>query len=577
MSRLQQSRRNQIQQLAVILFYCWQGGTPWVPNTLIAQDKTSSGDVQAAAVIDSHLKSVKPLEIAANRAWWDANISGSDEAFAAKVNAQNSLDKALGNKERFEQIKKLRDAGLNDPVLKRQFQLLYLIYLEKQVDSQLLEEMTSTANAIEKAFNVYRAVVDGQALADSQVREALSTSKDSLKRKQIWEASKGVGAVVEKDLKKLVSLRNKAAKSLGFKDFHDMSLRLNEQTQTDVLKLFDELDELTREPFARVKADIDQRLAKSYGIAVSELRPWHYHDPFFQEPPSAYDTNLDSAFEKANILAICGRFYSGIGLPIDDVLQRSDLYEKAGKSPHAFCTDIDREGDVRVLANIVPNQYWMTTMLHELGHSVYSSKNIPSSLPYLLRTDAHILATEGVAMMFERLASSSKWLAGMGVTVDDPAAYDATAKRMRKNKLLIFSRWCQVMFRFEMSMYSNPEQDLNQLWWSLVKKYQLQTSPEGRNAPDYGSKIHIVSAPAYYHNYMLGELFACQVHAAIAREVLGNSQPSAAVYFDDPKVGQFMKSRVFEHGRLHPWNSLTEKATGSSLSAQAFAAEFAAE
>ena len=76
----------------------------------------------------------------------------------------------------------------------------------------------------------------------------------------------------------------------------------------------------------------------------------------------------------------------GIGLPIDDVIARSDLYEKPGKSPHAFCTDIDREGDVRVLANIVPNEYWMGTMLHELGHSVYSSKNIPATLPYVLRT-----------------------------------------------------------------------------------------------------------------------------------------------------------------------------------------------
>ena len=60
------------------------------------------------------------------------------------------------------------------------------------------------------------------------------------------------------------------------------------------------------------------------------------------------------------------------------MLARSDLYEKTGKSPHAFCTDIDREGDVRVLANIVPNEYWMGTMLHELGHAVYSSKNIPA-------------------------------------------------------------------------------------------------------------------------------------------------------------------------------------------------------
>ena len=78
----------------------------------------------------------------------------------------------------------------------------------------------------------------------------------------------------------------------------------------------------------------------------------------------------------------------------------------------------------------------------------------------------------------------------------------------------------QVVLRFEKAMYEDPKQDLNKLWWDLVEKYQLIKRPEGRNAPDYASKIHIVSAPAYYHNYMMGQLFASQVHHAIAREVL---------------------------------------------------------
>ncbi|WP_289444786.1 hypothetical protein, partial [Klebsiella pneumoniae] len=94
---------------------------------------------------------------------------------------------------------------------------------------------------------------------------------------------------------------------------------------------------------------------------------WHYHDPFFQEPPNVFGTSLDAVFEKfekEEIARLCEMFYAAIRLPVNDVLQRSDLYERPGKSPHAFCTDIDRVGDVRVLANIVPNEYWMSTMLH---------------------------------------------------------------------------------------------------------------------------------------------------------------------------------------------------------------------
>src|SRR6185436_11592422 len=362
----------------------------------------------------------------------------------------------------------------------------------------------------------------------------LKESKDSKERQAVWESSKGVGKVVEANLKQLVFLRNEAARKLGFKNYHVMQLYLNEQDQAKVLQLFDELDELTRGPFATAKAEIDNKLSADFSVGVDELRPWHYHDPFFQESPAIFSTNLDQVFASADILKLCRKFYNGIGLPIDDVIERSDLYEKPGKSPHAFCTDINREGDVRVLANIVPNEYWMGTMLHELGHSVYSSKNIPASLPYVVRTDAHIMCTEGVAMMFERFSKDGEWLAAFNIPVADKAAYSAAGARMRRDRLLIFSRWAQVMFRFEKELYHDPSQNLNKLWWDLVEKYQLLKRPEGRNMPDYASKIHIVSAPAYYHNYMLGQLFACQLHAAISREVLKNNDPANAIYTRNP-------------------------------------------
>ena len=73
-----------------------------------------------------------------------------------------------------------------------------------------------------------------------------------------------------------------------------------------------------------------------------------------------------------------------------------------------------------MLGNIVPTEYWMGTMLHELGHSVYSSRNMPRSVPYALRTEAHILATEGVAMLFEKFSKDADWLRAMGVTSTTP-------------------------------------------------------------------------------------------------------------------------------------------------------------
>ena len=539
-------------------------------------DAKKPADPVAAArtFIKEYEANVRPLEITLGLAWWKANTSGKDEDFAAKVEAQNKYDEALSNREHFATLKSLKEAKLKDALLARQIDVLYRAYLEKQVDPELLKRINSKANEIEQAFNVYRAKSNDKEIADSEVRRILKESKDSKERQAVWESSKGVGAKVIDDLRQLVVLRNEAAQKLGFKNFHAMRLYLSEQDQQQVLKLFDELDALTREPFAKAKAEIDVKLAANCGIDVDELRPWHYQDPFFQEAPAVFDTSLDAVFAKADILAICRKFYAGINLPIEDVIARSDLYEKPGKSPHAFCTDINREGDVRVLANIVPNEYWMGTMLHELGHAVYSSKNIPQSVPYVLRSDAHILCTEGVAMMFERFSKSGEWLQAMGVSVPDPKAYTETGAKMRRNQLLIFSRWCQVMLRFEEKMYENPGQDLNALWWNLVEKYQLLKRPEGRNAPDFAAKIHVVSAPAYYHNYMMGQLFACQVHAAIAREVLKSKDVPNAFYTENPGVGKFMKERVFAPGAKLSWDELTKHATGENLNAKAFASEF---
>jgi len=536
---------------------------------------------QAKKFIAEHERKIRPLDIAAGQAWWNANVTGSDADFKKKEEAQNKIDEALADRDTFKKLKELKaakDKGLIDEVLTaRAIDVLYLLYLEKQVDPELLKQITSKANAVEQKFNVYRAKVDGKEMADSEVRKVLKTSDETARRKAVWEACKGVGADVAPTLKELVKLRNEMAKQLGFKNFHALYLYLNEQDGEELIKLFDDLDNLTREPFTKAKAEIDERLAAKYGIKTSELMPWHYHDPFFQESPAVFEANLDAPYAKADILKLCQEFYKGIGLPIDDVLARSDLREKKGKSPHAFCTDIDREGDVRVLANIVENEYWMGTMLHELGHAVYSSKNIPKELPYVLRGEAHILTTEGVAMQFERFSKSSAWLAKMGVKIDDPKAFDEAASKIQKNQLLIFSRWCQVMLRFEKSMYENPEQDLNKLWWDLVEKYQLLKRPTDRNAPDYASKIHIVSAPVYYHNYQMGQLFASQVHHAIAKEVYNGADPSKVLYIGDPKVGEFMKKKVFEPGRTLNWKDLTKHATGAPLSPAAFADDFKAK
>ncbi|MBW2454504.1 MAG: M2 family metallopeptidase, partial [Deltaproteobacteria bacterium] len=524
----------------------------------------------AAAFVEAEVAQYQPLVVAAHRAWWEASTTGTDEAFARQTEAEDAVDRFLADSKRFEQVKAYRDdATVTDPMVKRQLEVLYREMLGKQVAPELLGKITTLRAAVTKTFNTYRGTIDGKEVTQNDIKKVLRTSIDGKQLHAAWEAQKGVGALVAPKLAELARLRNQVAKQLGFRDYYALRIAENEQDEDMVLRLFDELDELTRDHFTKHKALVDERLAKRLGIPQSELMPWHYQNPFFQDPPAVFDLGLDEAYQGQDPLKLCRDFYSSIGLETADILARSDLYEKKGKSPHAFCANIDREGDVRVLANVRPGLDWQATMIHELGHAVYE-KNVDPKLPWLLRTRTHAITTEGFAMMVDRLVANPHWARAAGA-IDDAKRDGALAEARAYLAFapLQFSRWAQVMLRFERAMYADPSQDLNKLWWDLVERYQGLRRPPGRNAPDYASKIHLVIVPVYYHNYMLGDLFGAQLHEVLAG--LEQKDPFAAVYFGNPQVGELLTTKLFASGKLHRWDVLIEQATGKPLSAAAFA------
>ena len=86
--------------------------------------------------------------------------------------------------------------------------------------------------------------------------------------------------------------------------------------------------------------------------------------------------------------------------------------------------------------------------------------------------------------------------------------------------------------------------------------------------------LALLTIGTFWLSTALSELFASQVHHAIARELYKDENPDAVIYLGNKDVGEFMKKKVFEPGRTLSWNALTEHATGEPLKARAFAADF---
>ena len=532
----------------------------------IGQNQMNAEAVELAQLLDTYQAEALTLFKKSAEAEWEAMTTGDAEAFKRSADAKLEWAKFHSDKEIYERIKNLRakSAGLN-PVAARAADRMELAYAQNQLPEDLQEIMIEKSSEIEMIFQNFRPKLDGKEYSNNDLLEMIAAETDSAKRQKIWQALKQVGEEVNQKIIALAKVRNEAARLLGFKNYWEMQVTFQDYKPEELLEIFGNLEKTTRPTFEKMKAELDSELSARFGVPADQLKPWHYDNPFFQQAPPSKDVDPNEFYQnktKEEIVDIAIRYYRHIGLPYEKVLAKSDMYEREGKNQHAFSIDMDTLGDVRNLNNVKPTAEWMDTVLHEGGHGVYSLGH-DRNLPFNLRDSAHIFTTEGVAMMFGAKAREPQWLityAGADPKKVRSAAQALAAQRVREQ--LIFCRWTIVMLNFEKALYENPDADLKSLWWDMVCEYQLLQRPTDRGSElaDWAAKPHFVIAPVYYHNYMMGELFAAQLRATLANR-------------DNLRFGRQLETNVFAPGQRYEWQEFVRRATGRHLSPEYFAKE----
>ncbi|MFI5142777.1 MAG: M2 family metallopeptidase, partial [Thermoanaerobaculales bacterium] len=264
--------------------------------------------------LHSHEAQIAPMERAANLAWWEASTTGDDAAYKRQSELQTKVETLYTDPKAFAFLKEVKASGVvTDPAEKRLLEVLYLRYLGRQLDPKLLAKIIEKSTAIEQRFSVFRARVNDKEVTDNQIDDILASSRNRAESKAYWLASKQVGAALATDVVEVVKLRNQAAKKLGFRDFYALQLALNEQDETWLLGMFDELDRLTVTPFALAKAHIDEVQAARVGVKPADVMPWDYSNRFFQEAPNLSDADFDAPLASKDIGQLVAGFYRGIG------------------------------------------------------------------------------------------------------------------------------------------------------------------------------------------------------------------------------------------------------------------------
>ena len=508
-----------------------------------------------------------PVERAADEAWWNLATSGTTEAQEEFVAAGKAYSGLFSDPDEYSKLSDLFEdpQSVESPLLRRRVEVLYRMFEERQGDGETLgriEELEADANAI---YGNHRSVVGGKKLVENEVRELLRTSEDESLRREAWEASKSVGRAVEETVRELARLRNRLARGQGYENYYARSLELQEIGAGDLAGIMDDLASATDAPFEELKRDLDADLRRKF--EVEDIMPWHLSGPFFHRAPDVAGIDLDRYFVGKDLEELTRKTFDGLGLDVRGVISGSDLYEREGKSQHAFCASIGREYpyDVRVLANLRPDAYWMDAMLHEFGHAAYD-RHVNPRLPYLLRTYSHANTTEAIALMMGALVDDPGWLRSVaGARVQDLEEDAAKLAAHRRVDRMILTRFVLVMYHLEQALYADPDSgQLNSVWWDLVERYFYVDRPPGRDEPDWAAVIHVAVAPVYFHNYMLGELISAQLRNYLESHI------TQGPFYDNEVAGRYLLESFFGPGARENWRDTVLRATGEPLNPEHF-------
>jgi peptidyl-dipeptidase A len=508
-----------------------------------------------------------PVERATDEAWWNLATKGTDEAQKEFVRAGKEYNRLFSDRDEYMDLRSWyeeRDT-LESPLLRRRVEVLYRTFAARQGDAEILgriEELEAEANAV---YGNHRSVVRGKKMGENEVRELLRLSEDPELRREAWGASKSVGREVEGTVRELARLRNQLAREQGYENYYARSLELQEIEAGELASVMGELESATDAPFKDIKRDVDAKLKEKFGVA--DVMPWHLSGPFFHEAPDVAGIELDRYFEGEDLEDLTRKTFDALGLDVRGVISKSDLYEREGKSQHAFCARIGREYpyDVRVLANVQPDSYWMEAMLHEFGHAVYD-RHVNPRLPYLLRTYAHANTTEAIALMMGALVDDPGWLRSVLGAAQEKLDEDLEKlSAHRRADRMILARFVLVMYHFEQALYADPDsKELNSVWWALVERLLFVERPPGRDEPDWAAVIHVAVAPVYYHNYLLGELISAQLRNYLESHI------THGPFYENEVAGRYLLESFFGPGARENWRDTVLRATGEPLNPEYF-------
>ena len=377
-------------------------------------------------------------------------------------------------------------------------------------------------------------------------------------RKNAWTAVIGSDSRFREPFCELVTRRNELARQLGHANFFDYRLRCDGWSPARWSDLLDHIERETAGPYQRARDFVDAHLTRLWKRSFSPDACWQYGDPWVQTAPESLPGHpsrwIHGAPDVLARLTLSGLGWAGR-------LYQLHVQRRHTWFPTAFCIHMNRGADVRIGANIGRDMQSLQLMLHEAGHAAWFTQLDPA-LPFLLRTPAHPLLSEGFSMLMQQLPFLPSWVRASrpGGRLRGILRHERDIRRADWIDRVFFVRWSLALIHFERQLYVGDDPDHQALYWRMVHRYQSFTMPAGREGcVDYLSKHHLVTHPASYHHYLFGMCFASQLTRRLARlqghdtdpldlDLTGRSSMLGLPTADSLAAGEYLRSNLFAPG-----------------------------
>ncbi|MEW6412805.1 MAG: M3 family metallopeptidase [Candidatus Zixiibacteriota bacterium] len=479
--------------------------------------------------LDSLEYKMEWLDYRISLAMWELYTTGESDSLRYY---QNLYGEVVSGPEIYQQLSS-GGALLTDELNQRRRDILFGAVLVGKVETD--RDISELRDSLEVVNINYRPEFEGAERTSGYLYSVFRTDPGRTRRELAYRAWCSVGDELAEGLEQLLRMRDQRARRLGYNSYIALSFGANGIDMTNYRALLRQLDSLSAQPYL----EIIKRIATDLNVDRPEIwdLSYSYGD---------ITTQVDRFFPADSQMNYIQRSLEGVGFDLDKMPIYYDLVDRQGKSQFAFAFPIKPPHDVRVLASLYDGMYSTRMLFHEIGHAVHYTQ-IAQDNPLFIN-NIQGAWSEAMAQTISALMDDKFWLAEYAHMPEQ--LIDSYLKSKRAQDI-IYLRTTLVRLYFELEAYTNPNRDINKLYWDLFEKYMML--PRHDDMKPWAAIFHYTTHPVYLQNYLYADIVAAQT--------IDFLKTNYGSFVDNPMTSAFLIQNYYRFGGRYDWRELLKRGT----------------